>query len=140
MKFSIIPKIILVILMLFGVLFYFSMQDMKSTMAEIAQEHATEYPLDTALKKWPKKLLDSALPSIKAEKRVESAKWTQLAPRYGDVACLRVTMVPDGTKRDGYADYLCQVLLDFNIHGTAVEIRSIHDPNGSPIGSAMCTY
>lgn len=57
---------------------------------------------------------------------------------------LRVGMFDNGTKRDGFADYVCQVLYDHGITGVRVTINDIikitRDNDWVTIGKSNCRY
>ena len=57
-----------------------------------------------------------ALKAIKTEKKVADAFWQ-------NPGLLWVGMKSDGTNRSGYAEYLCLVLSDYDIHKVDVVIK-----------------
>ena len=63
---------------------------------------------------------DKAMKEIKAEKKVLDASW---GPYKG--SSLYVAVENDGTKRDGYAQYLCMVLNDYNIKGVVIHVMTL---------------
>ena len=82
---------------------------------------------------------DAALAAIKAEPKVKDAYIT-------DVGVLYASVIDDGTRRDGYASYLCQVLKDNNSSAKRVKVvklGSSNDPNrdnayGVLLGESWC--
>lgn len=84
---------------------------------------------------------NKALAIIKKEPKVKEAIIT-------DVNVLYVSVLDDGTNRNGYADYLCQIL---NENGSSVsnvkvvEVGTTNDPNkdnayGVLLGESNCNY
>lgn len=53
-----------------------------------------------------------------AEPRVKDALWT--TPRI-----LKLGMIDDGSRRDGFAEYACQVLVDMGFKGEGVSVQII---------------
>jgi hypothetical protein len=83
-----------------------------------------------------------ALEAVKAEPKVMEAIIT-------DADVLYVSVIDDGTSRKGYAEYLCEVLKDYNTTVTRVKVvkaGSTDDPNkdnayGILLGECNCeTY
>jgi hypothetical protein len=80
-----------------------------------------------------------ALEEIRKETKVKEAMIT-------DANVLYVSVEDDGTKRDGYAMYLCEVLASHNATTKMVKVmkvNSINDPNatnayGVQLGESMC--
>ncbi|WCK24643.1 hypothetical protein [Agrobacterium pusense] len=82
---------------------------------------------------WQKK----ALSAVKAEKTVLDAKW-----RMPSQNVLWVAMAGDGSSRDGFAEYLCEVITDTAPAG-ALKTVWIYDPasykaGGTAMGTAAC--
>jgi aspartokinase len=82
---------------------------------------------------------DKALIEIRKEKKVKEAIITEANVLY-------VSVVDDGTRRDGYAEYLCQILKEngSNINWVKVtKVNSTNDPNrdnayGVLLGESHC--
>lgn len=82
---------------------------------------------------------EAVLAAVKAEPKVKDATIT-------DANVLYVGVVDDGTKRDGYADYLCQVAKEkgrdlFKVR--VMKVNSFDDPNrydayGVLLGESSC--
>jgi hypothetical protein len=81
----------------------------------------------------------SALEEIRKEKNITEAF-------INDANVLYVSVADDGTKRDGYAMYLCNVLAEHQATTKMVKVmkvNSINDPNatnayGVQLGEALC--
>lgn len=80
----------------------------------------------------------AALSAIKKEKKVKEAIIT-------DANVLYASVVDDGTRRDGYAEYLCQVLKDYGVpmRVKIVKFGSKNDPKrdnayGVLLGESWC--
>ena len=82
---------------------------------------------------------DAALKEVRKEPKVKAAIIT-------DAGVLYVCVLDDGTKRDGYAQYLCEVLSDYNTTVEMVKVvkfGSTDDPDrdnayGVLLGKAYC--
>jgi hypothetical protein len=82
---------------------------------------------------------EKALIEIRKEKKVKEAIVTEANVLY-------VSVVDDGTRRDGYAEYLCQILKEngSNINWVKVtKVNSTNDPNrdnayGVLLGESHC--
>jgi len=82
---------------------------------------------------------DKALIEIRKEKKVKEAIITEANVLY-------VSVVDDGTRRDGYVEYLCQILKEngSNINWVKVtKVNSTNDPNrdnayGVLLGESHC--
>jgi len=77
--------------------------------------------------------LDGALAEVKAEKRVLSAAWNSKT-----TPSLLAGVKDDGTRRDGYAQYLCGVLADHGIKGGVVRVLDEHSQDWKELGKAWC--
>ena len=82
---------------------------------------------------WQKK----ALSAVKAEKTVLDAKW-----RMSSQNVLWVAMATDGSRRDGFAEYLCEVIRE-SAPDEALKTVWIYDPasykaGGAAMGTAAC--
>ena len=67
---------------------------------------------------------EKAIEEIRKEEKVKEALITEANVLY-------VSVLDDGTRRDGYAQYLCEVLKDFNTsvkRVKVVEFNSTNDP------------
>ena len=65
---------------------------------------------------------DAAMDEIKAEKSVIAASW---GPHKGP--SLFVAVKDDGSRRDGFAEYLCMTLRDHGIHGAIIHVMAPAD-------------
>ena len=82
---------------------------------------------------------DKALDAVIAEPKVKDAVIT-------DADVLYASVLDDGTRRDGYAEYLCQLLGDYKTTVKRVKVvkyNSTNDPDrdnayGVLLGEAMC--
>lgn len=79
-----------------------------------------------------------ALKLVKAEKTVVDAKW-----RMADQNVLWVAMQPDGSSRDGFAQYLCMTLNDAGAPTGTLKTIFVYDPesfksSGRQMGMAAC--
>lgn len=85
--------------------------------------------------------IDQALKKIKAEPKVLDAVIT-------DSNVLYASVKDDGTRRDGYAEYLCQVLKESGLSNTAVKVvkyNSTKDAKrdnayGVLLGQSSCNF
>ena len=78
---------------------------------------------------------DDALAELKTEKQVKDLM------HKGSI--LYVGVIDDGTRRDGYAQYVCQVLADHRVAaGTTVHVMDIvkitRDNDWKKLGTARC--
>lgn len=80
----------------------------------------------------------AALNQIKKEKKVKEAIMTEANVLYAAV-------IDDGTRRDGYAEYLCSVLKEYGVamRVKVVKFSSTNDPKrnnayGILLGEALC--
>jgi len=79
---------------------------------------------------------DSAIQEIIAEPQVVEASWGPLSN-----ATLFVSMRDNGSRRDGFAQYLCLLLVQKDIHGTNIRIldaASLSRGDGKLIGEDWC--
>lgn len=82
---------------------------------------------------------EKALAEIRKESKVFEAMIT-------DADVLYVSVTDDGTRRDGYASYLCEILRENNTKATrvkVVKVNSTNDPNrdnayGVLLGESWC--
>lgn len=74
---------------------------------------------ETQLKPWQRE----ALKTVKSEKKVIDARWRM--PQTNE---LWVSMKPDGTPRDGFAQYLCIVLTNAGAPQGELKTVWIYDP------------
>ena len=82
---------------------------------------------------------EKAIEEIRKEEKVKEALITEANVLY-------VSVLDDGTRRDGYAQYLCEVLKDFNTsvkRVKVVEVNSTNDQNkdnsyGVLLGESFC--
>jgi len=92
------------------------------------------------LKPWQIK----ALQLLKQEKKVLDAWW-----RMPSRNILFIAMRPDGTRKDGFAEYVCMLLADTGAPKGKLKIVEVHDPatfqaykehtgSGSSMGMAAC--
>lgn len=82
---------------------------------------------------------EKALSEIRKEEKIKEALITEANVLY-------VSVLDDGTKRDGYAQYLCEVLKDFKTsikRVKVVKVNSTNDPGkdnayGVLLGESFC--
>ncbi len=82
---------------------------------------------------------ENLLKAVSAEKKVKEAIITNANVLY-------ISVVDDGTRRDGYADYMCQLVKDYNSNVNSVKIVKVwstKDPNrdnsyGVLLGESFC--
>lgn len=89
---------------------------------------------EAKLDKWQK----SALQLVKKEKQVTEAKWRD--PKEN---VLWVEVASDGSSRDGFAQYLCMVLMDAGAPENVLKTVWLYDKTGyvsgqSALGMAAC--
>lgn len=72
-----------------------------------------------SLEEWKSRLAD-AMADVRKEKNVRDASWLNERP-----ASLIAGVIDDGTRRDGYAEYLCSVLLDHDLFGSTVRVMDV---------------
>lgn len=53
-----------------------------------------------------------------AEKKVKDALWTSQS-------MFKVGVIDDGTRRDGYAEYVCQVIADYGLSGRGISVKVV---------------
>jgi len=88
------------------------------------------------LKPWQQK----ALQLLKQEKKVVDAFW-----RMPSRNILFIAMQPDGGRKDGYAEYVCMLLVDAGAPRGELKMVQVYDPatfraygSGSSMGMAAC--
>lgn len=81
-----------------------------------------------------KEQLAQALTAIENEQKVISAAWNN----EGLYPSLLAGVRDDGTRRDGYAEYLCTVLADFNIKNATVRVMDNNKTEWTELGKATC--
>lgn len=86
----------------------------------------------------PVKWQVAALKSVKAEKSVLAARW-----RMPETNVLWVSVAADGSRRDGFAEYLCMLFDDAGAPADELKTIFIYDPAGykdgaREIGMAAC--
>lgn len=85
--------------------------------------------------------IPAALAAIRAEPKVKDLIWTSASVLY-------IAVDDDGTRRNGYAEYICQVLHEYGINDTWVKIvkfGSMDDPSrdnayGILLGESRCDF
>ena len=82
----------------------------------------------TKLNPWQAK----ALKIVKAEKKVLDAKW-----RSPESNVLYVSMAPDGSRRDGFAEYLCMTFAEAGAPEGELKSVFIYDPLNYESGNQM---
>ncbi len=83
------------------------------------------------------KQLQAALNEVLSESKVVDAAWGEGAPG----AVLYAGLKDDGTRRDGYAEYLCLVLADHGLRGGmvyVVDYRNFSRGARQRLGHAQC--
>lgn len=83
------------------------------------------------------KQLQAALNEVLSESKVVDAAWGEGAPG----AVLYAGLKDDGTRRDGYAEYLCLVLADHGLRGGmvyVVDYRNFSRDARQRLGHAQC--
>lgn len=107
-----------------------------ATSAQPATPSATPpSPEATDDANWSKHL-DEALAAVKKENAVRSAAWLNRKP-----ASLLAGVIDDGSRQDGYAEYLCTVLADHEIQGAIVRVMDVASAarsEGQDLGRADC--
>lgn len=125
----------IVIVGLIAVLFFSGSDKKAAPVAEapapVAQADPVQQDPDYA------KSLAAALEAIKQEKKVKSAAWNTEKPPY-----LLAGVIDDGTRQNGYAQYLCHHLSDHHLyHGTVrvMDVAAAADRDKwIELGSAKC--
>ena len=81
---------------------------------------------------------DDLLRSIKSEPKVKDATIT-------DANVLYISVIDDGTSRNGYAEYICEVVKDFNTNVNRVKVVKYNSSNdsgsnayGTVLGQSWC--
>lgn len=91
---------------------------------------AASAPLDT-------KKYDAAMAEIRAERSIIAASW---GPYKG--ASLYVAVKDDGSRRDGYAEYLCMILRGHDLRGVVIHVMTPSDykdyNTGNDLGRHIC--
>lgn len=89
----------------------------------------------------------SDIPESKKQEAVQYFKTQEqqiLDSTWTGGSTLAVGVYNDGTKRDGYALYVCQKLADMGIHNVRVRVidfqRLIHDNKWINLGTASCNW
>lgn len=114
---------LIVLFGLFVILIINATSDDEEIPREVKTEEITTAVAQPAPQKkqsfaFTKQNLEAALSAIKSEKQVKDAAWTSRG-------VLKVGVFNDGTNRDGYAKYICQVLYDYKFKGEGVLVRVI---------------
>lgn len=78
--------------------------------------------------------LAAALAAVEKEPKVKSAAWNDKG-----LPSLLVGVADDGTRRDGYAEYICQVLADHRVYGGVVHILDNYSKDWHELGKHWCT-
>ena len=74
-----------------------------------------------------------ALEAVRAEPKVKDAEWLDGSP------VLWVGVVPDGTSRDGFAEYICEVLRERHAsQGVRVRVMDVTSKSPVELGAARC--
>lgn len=108
------------------------------------EEPATEQPPaeETAAKSKPDQpdvpaptpeQLAAALEAVEAEPKVISAAWQDES-----LPSLLVGVADDGSRRDGYAEYICQVLAEQRVYGGVVHVLDGHAEERTELGEHWC--
>lgn len=78
--------------------------------------------------------MDAALAAVISEKRVLDATWSSPSDRI-----LVAAVQDDGSRRDGFAEYLCLVLAEHGVRGGMVFISETLDLSGDFFGISKCS-
>lgn len=78
--------------------------------------------------------LMAALTAVEKEPKVKSAAWSDKG-----MPSLLVGVADDGSNRDGYAEYICQVLADHRVYGGVVHILDNYSKERRELGKHWCT-
>lgn len=76
--------------------------------------------------------LDAALIEVKAEEKVFDASWQDTS-----IPSLNARLFDDGSRRNGYAGYLCMLIAEHGINGGAVRIIDVVRPD-NVLGQSVC--
>lgn len=134
MQLNAIGKICLALILVLAFVIY-----KDHTEARLEKEAAERFATVEAasLDRWPDALLEGALPAIRQETRVVSARWERKPPRDGSVPKLVATVKNTGSNMTGFADYLCLALSEAKVTGTWVDIQDI-DNQPATLGFTYC--
>lgn len=102
----------------------------RTKPAEIAQEEPSPKPV------YPKATapdLAAALAAVEKETKVKSVAWSDKG-----LPSLLVGVADDGNNRDGYAEYICQVLADHRVYGGIVHILDNYSEKRRELGKHWC--
>lgn len=86
---------------------------------QTAAPTATPAPPAVSDDEWNARLA-RALAAVRKEKQVRDASWLNERP-----ASLLAGVIDDGSRQDGYAQYLCSVLADHELHGGTVRVMDV---------------
>lgn len=98
-----------------------------------AEEMATAPAQPASPSPTPEKLA-AALEAVEAESQVISAAWQDES-----LPSLLVGVADDGTRRDGYAEYICTVLAEQRVYGGVVHVMDNHAEDWTELGKHWCT-
>jgi hypothetical protein len=77
--------------------------------------------------------LDAALSEVKMEEKVFDASWQDT-----ELPILVARMFDDGSRRNGYAGYLCMLLSEHGINGGVVRVVDVVGKEMRELGRASC--
>ncbi len=77
--------------------------------------------------------LDRALHDVVAEEVVFDATWKDTT-----VPVIYVRIFDNGTRRDGYAGYICMIIAESGINGGRVSLIDVVGSGEKELGSARC--
>lgn len=77
--------------------------------------------------------LDAALHEVNSEEIVFDASWQDIA-----TPSLVARVFDKGTRRDGYAGYLCMILSEHGINGGVVRVIDVVSKDRKELGQAKC--
>jgi predicted small lipoprotein YifL len=78
--------------------------------------------------------LQAALAAVKKEPKVKSAAWA-----HKGLPSILVGVADNGSNRDGYAEYICQVLAEHQVYGGVVHILDVYAENRRELGKHWCS-
>lgn len=95
---------------------------------QVEKPYKTEYPRAT------EQDLQAALAAVEQEPKVKSAAWSDKG-----LPILLVGVADNGSNRDGYAEYICQVLAEHRVYGGVVHILDNYSEKRRELGKHWCT-
>ncbi|MDG4866574.1 hypothetical protein P8631_00920 [Guyparkeria sp. 1SP6A2] len=99
-----------------------------------AEEMAATAPAQPATPSPSPEQLADALEAVEAEPKVISAAWQDES-----LPSLLVGVADDGTRQDGYAEYICMVLAEQRVYGGVVHVMDNYAEDWAELGKHWCT-